>query len=168
VREVLYDVQWQRLRISLLQARRDDGGWSSREGMEDNLRQLGDYIHKVDHGTTWNDREELELRRYRVNNALNAVVMGYNGQKADQSLIADVRKWRQEWAVVTKKNFVIVHARTWNWDVQLRQLITFFREDHEEFRFLQENLLRRSGNGTQKTRPELYKFLDLMQTAARV
>jgi hypothetical protein len=162
MREVLYDVEWQRLRISLLQARRDDGGWSSLTGMHDNLRHLDMYLNEVPSSTG-----EYELRKYRINNALNAVVMGYNGQGADDSLIEFVRSFRVNKAAGADYGTVKTRARFWQWDSQLRQLIELYKEDKEEFEFLQENLLGRSKNGTKQTRPALYKFLDLMKTASR-
>jgi hypothetical protein len=162
MKAVLYDVQWQRLRISLLQARRNDGGWSTREGMYENLRALDKYLF---------DSEiipvERTLRKYRINNCLNAVVMGYNGQGATQYLIETVRGYRTD----NTKGFSTIDVRkkanSWQWDAQLKQLIPFYQESKEEFEFLHENLTHRFKNGNRETRPELFKFLELMKTASR-
>jgi hypothetical protein len=162
VKEVLYDVQWQRLRISLLQSRRDDGGWSTREGMFENLRRLDRYLF---------DKEivpvERTVRKYRINNCLNAVVMGYNGQGADQYLMSTVRGYRQDNAAGFNTTDVRKKAASWQWDAQLKQLIMFRQDDEEEFKFLHENLKHRFRNGNRQSRPELFKFLELMKTAAR-
>jgi hypothetical protein len=163
MREVMYHVPWQRLRISFLQARRRDGGWSTYEGMSDNLFKLREYL------SVSNDisAEEREIRKYRVNNALNAVVMGYSGQKADAKLTNEVRAFRTAFTEGFDSGMVGAEAIFWNWDAQLRMLIELHKQHYDEFCFLLLNLTKRSGNGTAKTRPELYKFLELMRTAQR-
>jgi hypothetical protein len=160
----MYDVSWQRLRISFLQKRRNDGGWSTDEGASDNLNKLRDYLSV---GNDITD-EEREIRKYRVNNCLNAVVMGYSGQKADGQLVRKVKAFRVAYSEGFDSGMVAAEALHWNWDSQLRQLIDLHKKHYDEFAFLLLDLRKRSNNGTVKTRAELYKFLELMRTAARV
>jgi hypothetical protein len=163
VKAVLYDVDWQRLRISFLQARSDIGGWTEPVGMRDNLERLYQYLEHAE--TTL----EMALRKYRINNCLNAVVMGYNGQGASDDLISEVRNFRLKYAQGFRTFDVRRASLSWNWDAQLRALIEFYQCEptREEFDFLRKDLTHRSKNGSRENRPELYKFLELMATAAR-
>lgn len=160
MREVLYEVDWQRLRISLLQARRNDGGWSGAAGLADNLDRLDKYMHEA-------TGLELTFRKYRVNNCLNAVVMGYNGQGASAAFIKTVQSFRLAFAGSFDTYAIKRAANSWQWDVQLKKLIGLYQEDKDEFDFLEANLKHRAKNGNKMTRPELYKFLELMRTASR-
>lgn len=67
-KQVLYNVAWQKLRVSLL------GGWTSVKGTRENIDKLSNY---VDAATS--DAERLS-RLWRVLNCLNAVRMGNSGQ----------------------------------------------------------------------------------------
>jgi hypothetical protein len=129
--------------------------------MNDNLDSLEWYLKSAETGI------EKTLRRYRTNNCLNAVVMGYNGQGADASLIKNVQEWRQAYVAGFSQYDVKKQAASWQWDSQLKQLIEYYQVAKEEFIFLRENLTHRSKNGSRENRPELYKFLELMDTAAR-
>src|SRR5690349_17439889 len=74
VRAVLYDVDWQVLRVSTLKGLQSGGGWNTPTGAKANLGVLTSYIYTL-------EEADADVRRYRVHNMLNAVVMGYHGQQ---------------------------------------------------------------------------------------
>lgn len=165
LRALMYDVRWQELRISCLAGLNRRGGWTTREGMVDNLRRLGMYLDEQGISET-----EKAVRVYRINNALNAVVMGYSGQGADALLASTVRAWRDH--NVPRERYVALSvrmdrmARYWDWAKVERDLGDLRVRDLAGFKFLEKDLLRRSRNGSQRTRPDLYKFLEVMRSAS--
>jgi hypothetical protein len=93
-RLLLYCSRWQALRVGCLKAYSNDGGWTTTEGTERALQQLGEYTG--DGGTV----ENTLVRLWRVINCLNAVRMGYSGQglrgtESDQ-LVTAVRNELQQ------------------------------------------------------------------------
>lgn len=72
-KQTLYNVRWQKLRVSLL------GGWTSAEGTAANIEQLRAYLSKA------NGQSDRFSRSWRMLNALNAVRMGNSGQGKSQS-----------------------------------------------------------------------------------
>lgn len=157
MREVLYDVKWQKLRISMLQKRHAQGGWATLAGVQDNLMHLNAYLYEPEISKT----EQL-LRQYRVNNCLNAVVMGYGSQSeaADRAfLVREFRDLHTDVRIFGQQ--ARMHGTGWNWrKVQddIKKLLT-----DEERKFLYQDLSKRSKNGTDRTRPELYTFLAQMR-----
>jgi hypothetical protein len=158
MREVLYDADWQLLRINCLSARNADGGWTTLTGCTENLEMIHKYLYVAQLG------DEGHCRRYRVNNCLNAVVMGYVGQKADKELIEKVRWFRNNYVSMGTWNKPVVNyvGRTWNWSKQTEKLRLWNEDDLE---FLRVNLLVRARNGSQRTRPELHRFLKCIEDA---
>jgi hypothetical protein len=79
----VYEVGWQKLRVSTLAPNRKDGGWGTHIGVQRNLITMAKYLD----GT--NDPEEVRRRQYRVLNMYNAVLLGY-GDKFEMA--EDVRR----------------------------------------------------------------------------
>lgn len=153
MRAVLYDVKWQLLRISFLAARRTDGGWSTEEGQRKNLFLLQDYLEQPCFDT--------DCRLFRVNNCLNAVVMGYNGQKLLE-LIPAVQQFRNKFAPSSKYNDIVVTAAsaTWDWEKVKQDLLTV--PTGGAYSFLRTDLGKRAQRGSERTRPELHIFIKCM------
>lgn len=65
-KQCIYNVEWQLLRVSLL------GKWNSFSGAQENCGKITEYL---------NATSKPDYTRYwRALNALNGVIMGYNGQ----------------------------------------------------------------------------------------
>lgn len=75
---VLYDLEWQILRVSLLAAHNSYGGWGSLEGTRTNIKKLRDYIDAA------LDEQDKFNRLYRANNLLAGVRLGYAQQSSDK------------------------------------------------------------------------------------
>jgi len=75
---VLYDLEWQILRVSLLAAHNKYGGWGSLEGARTNIKKLKDYIDAA------LDEQDTFNRLYRANNLLAGVRLGYAQQSHER------------------------------------------------------------------------------------
>jgi hypothetical protein len=154
VRNVLYDVEWQLLRINTLAERRTDGGWTTMEGCKENLNTMMDYISRG---------RDTNVRFYRVHNMLNAVVMGYNGQKADASLIKEVRRFKDHFGTGDYDKVLVQAAHDrWDWEKVAKDLKPVSLYD---IKFLKKNLAARAAKGSETTRPELHRFVTLLDGA---
>lgn len=67
-KQCIYNVEWQALRVGLL------GRWNTFEGARENCERIAEYLNATP--------EPNYTRYWRVLNALNGVIMGYNGQPA--------------------------------------------------------------------------------------
>jgi hypothetical protein len=161
VRSVLYDVEWQRLRISCLADRHKDGGWTTQEGVDDNLKRIEVYLHAA------RSYGESQVRKYRINNALNAVVMGYNGQgRAGSKQHRTVVNWRVENVSNYMTPFVRLASDAWDWDRVKTDLKRFWDDMNtlDEYYFLLDNLKgRQKHKATATSRLELDLFIRLME-----
>jgi len=159
MRAVIYEADWQLIRINCLMSRHPEGGWSTMPGVRSNLDMLWRYLYEAK-----NDKVELQVRQYRVNNALNAVVMGYNGQGADKELIKRVQLFRAEHAHTGSYDPLVIRfaAGSWSWPAQVAKLRIWNEED---LWFLLDNLKRRAAKGSERTRPELHKFIGCIKMA---
>jgi len=75
---VLYNVDWQMLRVSLLSEENDYGGWGNIDGVSKNIVKLQGYIYDVP------DNQERFNRLFRVNNLLAGVRLGYAQQSVEK------------------------------------------------------------------------------------
>lgn len=151
-KEVLYDVEWQSLRVSLL------GYFTTPGGVDRNVKKLQEYLNTVD-----------VVRYWRVLNLLNAVRMGYHGQKVagteqDKKVIA-YRDHVQELYHICKDNF----PTSWDWSKVEKDLQDLYVKDNETFEKIWANLSLRRKNAAKRPhemkRDELKFFLNLMQKA---
>lgn len=71
---VVYDCDWQCVRVRCLKEHSENGGWTTIEGTVDNLEKLDAYMK------AHTDSNDAQMRIYRVLNLLAAVRMGYSGQ----------------------------------------------------------------------------------------
>lgn len=148
-KEVLYDVEWQSLRVSLL------GSFTTINGVESNIVKLKNYL-----------RSPNKVKLWRVLNLLNAVRMGYHGQRlvgTPQDL--KVIEYRNE---VQKLYYSSLKFPTnWNWSKVKIDLSKLRDEQSGTFAKILSNLKLRQKNAlkrkTMHNRPELKTFLDLMK-----
>jgi hypothetical protein len=157
MRAVLYDVEWQLIRIDCMSARAENGGWTTNEGTEYNLEVFRNYLYEQ--GIRY---PEWMTRQYRVNNCINAVVMGLNAQQDASVRINMLRRFRD---THTHKDlygaYVHVVALTWDWNKVAEEVSKMRKED---WQYLWVDLTKRSKNAASKTsRPELTKFMGIMQ-----
>lgn len=94
---ILYNVPWQRLRVSTLKKYQQPsiGGWTSLNGTEQNIARLEEYLGSTE------DEKEKYIRTWRVLNMLDAIRMGNHGQQTqltahDRRVIAYAREIRTE------------------------------------------------------------------------
>lgn len=155
VRVVLYDTQWQALRVSL------KGDWGDPEGTRSNLARLFTYLEHATEGV------EKYYRIYRVINLLNAVRMGHSGQHnlmSEQSLlVAGFRQPLQKYLEQLETGEFKNHEIEWDWEEQRKQLKRLREKDPETFRVIAVDLgLRfRKHGGTH--RKELEQYVKLLQ-----
>lgn len=162
MREILYDADWQMLRINCLAARSPDGGWGTLIGTKGNLEMF--YRYWYEHHLHPKGIEQ-QVRCYRMNNCLNAVHMGYRGQGADNHLIRQVVEWRHAYVPAMlswRIEALQAEGSKWNWNRQVEKLRLWNGEDLD---FLLRDLRKRAQNGSDRTRPELHKFIGCIKLA---
>jgi hypothetical protein len=151
-KEVLYDVKWQSLRVDLL------GDFRNFEGTKVNVGRLSGYIRSA------KDKIEKGRRIWRVLNLLNAVRMGYHGQKLVGTLQDkyitlfrnSVQEQREKYEDIGKE---------WDWNKvkdDVSNMDDFTRKQ------ILKNLKSRVKmshykTGSTKNRPELMKFIGLLE-----
>ena len=193
MKKVLYRPSWQKLRVSCLAQNHPNGGFNTLEGTTDNLARLNNYIQDT-MGSDINAapqyvqeecarmrfslQEERACRIWRVLNLLNATRMGYSGQgKRGSEMDRAVEAYRnvvQQWY---DGSTVVRVEPKWDWDVVQWELETMWREERYWFTKIWDDLSRRGkvaakrrvgqSIGIDKTRPELLKFLGIMETINR-
>ena len=156
-KDILYDVNWQRLRVSLL------GKFVTPEGMKDNLNRLDQYIKEA------SDPQETFHRLWRAVNLLNAVRMGFSGMdlygsKQDKFLLIQRAVWAQQYKAMQKRGFT---HKALNWVDVKDNLKELHRVDPDQFNLIRKNLVQRTKQGIKKAgsldyRSELVKFLSIM------
>lgn len=159
-RECLYDVPWQLLRLQMV------GGWTMRSGISTNLERLSVY---VDLGFIGKNSPE---RIWRALNCLNAVLLGY-GQGA--ALGRDPPDTKP--LVVASRDLLSLEhqerpldtLKKWDWEL-VRNDMQMPTWTYSDLRYLRTNLQRRLTSARRRkvdpkvTRPELVRFLDMLNT----
>lgn len=167
-KEVLYDIEWQVLRVSLLKQYNNYGGWSEESGILKNIDKLRAYFTAADM------EDEAARRCWRCMNLLAAVMLGY--KKENTKFINICKKYHQELAKVYKESewgAILSRAKghQWDWDKVRTELADLFLNDFESFAAIEENLLSRKktadrknrlGIGGMQYRDELKYFMDMM------
>lgn len=159
MKATIYEADWQLLRINCLAARNDDGGWSTMVGTEGNLELLYRYLHEAEYHSV-----ERQVRSYRMNNALNAVHMGGRGRGLEVLIINRIVNFKEVNVPLGSWNVDDVNtvAARWNWPAQTEKLKLWNRND---LTFLHADLRRRAQKGSERTRPELHKYLHCVRKA---
>lgn len=154
-KDVLYDPQWQKLRVSCLKLYHSKGGWGTLEGAEDNAVRLIRYISDV----FKNETESLR-RAWRVLNCMNAVLEGYSGQNVSESERAKVvRGYRDKVSELYADWKEVYTFGTWDWNQVKRDLQYRYKEDHIWFDRIYADLTQKR----KSTSTSLQKFLSLMK-----
>jgi len=162
---VLYDVEWQKMRVSFLNVNHRSGGFTTLAGTDDNLTRLDQYIYAVP-----TDSVEFALRVWRGLNLLNATRMGLSGQGfANGEIDNAVKVYRDGLQNLYNPHVIVQASRDWNWDKVLQDLYTCYREEPYWFKAIYDDLKRRKNvtskkrQGDLSNRPDLLKFLSLME-----
>lgn len=197
IRNTLYRPSWQRLRVSCLSVHHHAGGFTTADGTTDNLKRLDNYLldahvtqlvsqgREVPQYTVVECErmgikvpEEYACRVWRVLNLLNATRMGYAGQGLQGSEMDEaVRQYRDMIQPSYDGSLVVKVNEKWNWDVVQFELEEMWRNDRYWFKAIENDLERRvrvsdkrrsrKGDVTQNTRPELLRFMGLMDAVNR-
>src|SRR5690349_12497286 len=86
---VLYDVEWQAMRVQLLASNNDYGGFGTVEGVKKNIAKLHEYVQEsygwCEHNLATSSKGcsmciETYCRHWRVLNLLNATLLGYGSR----------------------------------------------------------------------------------------
>lgn len=171
MRSVLYEFDWQKIRVQCLRKHNFKGGWTTKEGVEHNLKSLDQYL-------MWSEMSGTEesLRTYRVVNLLNATRMGYSGQRwgASQdekdlinSLDDLVCEFRDETQNSPRYNrqAVVDAGFNWDWNEVVEGVRKGLENDPGWFDAIYADLTRRVGKKTdiKATRDELHRFIAIME-----
>lgn len=158
-KQVLYDVQWQRLRVSLL------GKWGRPDSTVAAIDILREYIRTPPYG----------VKVWRCLNLLNAVLLGYRGGSKHYcwSIVHEAREKFRDVRWTMYPNLETGELLVWSWDKVIADLNWV---PEKELALIQQNLRARIRSAQQKakgksgynpqlrihTRPELVKFLMLV------
>lgn len=148
---VLYSVQWQKLRVSLL------GNFNHEEGVKVNICKISNYIQE-----TILDEIETARRLWRAINLLNAVRMGYHGQGLVGTMMdKHIISYRDKLQAL-RKNYSDLGQ--WDWNDVERDLYFLKALDTNTYNKIYNNLQSRVKMahykvGTMDNRSELAKFL---------
>ena len=160
---VLYDVEWQTLRVNTLTQNNEYGGWNTVEGVKENVNKLSTYILNT------RDKQEYFYRLWRVLNMLNAVRMGYSGTKqVDTTQDNLVKAFRDDVSQEYHKRVDDgMQFDSWDWELVAKNLTMLKQKSPEDFNKIYKNLTGRrntteKNRGTLSFRPELVKFIELM------
>lgn len=156
--EVLYDVEWQKLRVSIL------GSWTKGDSALECAKKLETYVSLA---TT----EEEELRRcWRVVNYYNATRMGFHGMGIvgsvfDKLLLTERSVYQDKMQALQAKG---VSLGRMDWSVIESELLELFSYNRKVFDDIYLNLIKRVKHalkkiGSLKYRSELDYFLSLME-----
>jgi hypothetical protein len=141
--EVLYNVEWQVLRLSCLASIEEFGGWSTDVGVESNLKKLTKYLDNSENPI------DREVRCFRVNTSMKAVVQSYKMNMKtvpeNKDLLATVVEWRDK--NVHKDTWthsgVCSVGYKWTWAAVTQDLKKLHKSDPKMFEQLYENIHKR-------------------------
>lgn len=164
-RLMVYDTDWQVIRVGTLSQNRSDGGWGSVAGVKLNIEMLRFYLNCA------LDAEDKQRRLYRIINMLNATRMGYNGTglvgSEQDALVIGLRDELQAEANELQRNLGenwLVDVRTMYID-ESRKLHTLFVENEEVFMQIYTNLSSRLRKHSSSIfRGELRWYVQLMES----
>jgi hypothetical protein len=155
---LIYDVQWQQIRVHMLNR------WTNIEGIRKNLQLLDEYLLYSD--TT---RDEF-IRLYRILNALNAVRMSFHGtghvNSVPDKILQCYREGIQDSYRRLSERFTFRDI-PWSWDKVKEDLVLLYQQQPSEFDAIYTDLKKREyqakKRNTLKNRPSLIKFLKLIE-----
>ena len=156
--EIIYDTNWQVIRISLL-------GNFTDLGVYKNIEILKDYID-----TSNNKNDEL-TRIWRIINLLNAVRMGISGTKRVNSYCDNVVKslrneLQVQYKVLLSEGAVLLRL---DWEMTENQLKELYEKNILTFDKIFKSLINRKKFtmkkvGTLSNRNELVRYINVMET----
>lgn len=162
-RSLIYNVRWQTIRVSMLDS------WNTTVAVVENIDELRSYLTEV--YNSGNDAEYL-TRCYRIINYMNAIRMGFSGQGFTGTNVDDlvlnfrieVQKAQADIIAKIEKGF---HVEPIKWEDVEKDLRSLYYDDVNMFKEIKTDLGKRRGaalkrHNTDKHRPELLMFLDLM------
>lgn len=168
-KEVVYDVDWQIMRVDLL------GTWTTEDSTAESIKKMKAYLDEQlaivqaggDHyKAEW---QELARRFFRVINYMNAIRMGLSGQQrsgyAGDVLVQQFRDGLQ--IVAERQQVTRFGYGQMDWALMNLKLINLYGADKAKFMKIYNDLTKRKGNAirrhdTTKWRPELIRYIDMM------
>lgn len=184
IKRVLYRPSWQKLRVSCLAENNQLGGFNTDVGTQDNLQRLNNYLidasdvnNVPDYVAQENLRmnitleQEYACRVWRVLNMLNAVRMGYQGQrKGGSPMDVAVGEFRDAIQPQHQGGLVAQAEDRWNWEVVQAELEDMWISERIWFTRIYSDLNRRRKVATKRrwragvddvteTRTELVHFM---------
>lgn len=152
-KRVLYDPEWQSLRVSLLARNNRAGGFATLEGTKSNLVRLTAYLEAAE-----SEQEEIN-RLWRILNLLNATRMGFSGQKQtgtpkDKAVQTFRDAVQKKYNAHTAKGKSIKASDETTVTQGLQRLPKAQRQ-----KILQDLTKRQKQSGFSEARPELHKFV---------
>lgn len=154
MRELLYDVEWQVIRMTSCQRYHYAGGWATAEGTADNLWRLGNYLNAA------KTPQEAEVRKFRANQYLVWIETLLTRHQAYRQLdlVRTARKRYRDYDVSEVRRA----SMSWSWSKVVLDLVRLRNKDEEVYTTLFTYLSRRNrrGKGHQE---ELGQFLMIME-----
>ena len=151
-KQILYDVEWQILRTQLLAKNNARGGWASVFGASCNLQRLKNYLGK----------KPTIARVWRVLNLLDAVRMGYGGQRRTGSFQdKQVKKERER---LSKLYSCMVSQDSFEISSEEETIRDIAKAKEEDLKKVYVDLYSRwDKHKSSSYRGELRRFLDLIE-----
>lgn len=160
IRAVLYDTEWQFLRIRLKKS------WKTYDECVHNLSVLQVYVDRAAAGSM-----ERYFRLLRVINLLNALRMGLSGMgrmdSAESMLIEMVRLPLQDERDELAKSFPVSTLPEWDWEKQRVDLTKLCQADPVTYQRLLADLQGRAEKHGIAYRQELARYVELMREVLR-
>lgn len=149
LKECLYDLEWQILRVNL--------SFKDYDSTKKSINKLIDY-HK-----NASNKEEYGIRAWRILNLLNAVRMGFSGQRKFNSEESNlVKKEREQFQYAYRNSFL---PKSWNWDRVKKDIKNANKKDlNKVYSNLKIRKEKSEKKGTIHCRPELVKFLKFFES----
>ena len=150
-KQILYDVEWQILRTQLLAKNNARGGWASVFGAFCNLQRLKNYLGE----------KPTLARVWRVLNLLDAVRMGYSGQRRTGSFQdKQVKKERERLSKLYSK---MVSQDSFEIPSEEETIRDIAKAQEEDLKKVYVDLYNRwDKHRSSSYRGELRRFLDLI------
>lgn len=156
---IMYDTEWQALRVQLVRENSVRGGWLTPEGTNKNIELLRHYLNTAE------TKSERHLRLWRILNALNAIRMGYSGlNKFHGTCSSLVAKYREEISAEYKeiKYPLSLPQGQETYRAKIVANMSLFPET--TLLSILRNLQNRRRSHAATARPELDWFLDVIES----
>lgn len=159
IRAVLYDTQWQALRMRL------KGNWRDTDSCAYNLSRLQAYLERAE------DEQEQYFRLLRIINLLNALRMGMSGmgriESAEALMVESFRLPLQDLRDEVAKKYPTDQLPEWDWELQRVRARKLKEVDRTLFQKVLGDLQGRLEKNGAQYRQELAQYVAILREVLR-